>query len=91
MKNMILILSVAVILFGAMTAALGSDSCIVSGWPVTETAISTVGAARQVTLGAVSSAPSTVICFIDSRIFYALSSPGIGLSTTKMGTFLFVR
>ena len=91
MKNMIRTLSVAVIVLGAMTAAFGGDRCIVSGWPVAETAVSTVGVAQQVTLGSVSSASSTVICFIDSRIFYALPSPGIGLSSTKVGTFLFVR
>lgn len=90
MKRLIPALSFAAMLFGAAQTSLGGDRCITGGWPVTCTAVATVGDPQEVTLGTTSVSPS-VVCFIDSRVFDALSSAGIGLDSTKLGVILFVR
>ena len=90
MKRLIPALSFAAMLFGAAQTSLGGERCITDGWPVTCTAVATVGDPQEVTLGPTSVSPS-VVCFIDSRVFSALSSAGIGLDSTKLGAVLFVR
>ena len=90
MKRLILALSFATMLFGVAQTSLGGDRCITDGWPVTCTAVTTVGDPQEVTLGTTSVSPSAVVCFIDSRVFDALSSAGIGLDSTKLGVILFV-
>ena len=91
MNKLILALSFAAMLFGAAQTTLGGVRCITGGWPVTCTAVETVGEAQDVTLGATSVSTSAVVCFIDSRVIQALSSAGIGLDSTKIGAILFIR
>ena len=91
MKKLISALSLAAVLFGAAHASFAADSCIVSGWPVACAAKATVGEAQSVTLASVSSSSSMQVCFIDSRVFHALASEGVGLDSTKLGMILFLR
>lgn len=90
MMKLVSALSFAALLFGAANA-FAADRCITGGWPVAVTAVSTTGSAQSVTLGTTSVSSSVVVCFIDSRVFDALSSAGIGLDSTKLGVILFVR